>query len=440
MVTEVTILDEDITVYAVWRFSTIVVDANYSYDGSEVEVDVNLPDDEYYVEVDEEENVIIVRIEEGEVEDVTVNPPSEYWSYTVVPDGQGGVIVTLIPPPDAGYEIEIGDGPEYPIVIYVTVSFVAGNGGTLGGPTESHQARVRRATVITAGQVPTAIASINHTFTGWSPSNPVDHTALVAITFTANFNFNPPPQQPPRIPWDPGTPYRPPVFEIEVLGYAEFFNERFVRGYPDGTFRPRNAITRAEATALLVRTMIDEFSYDAQVPSLDGVFSDVDSGSWYRKYVAWAYNHGLVKGYPDGTFQPNSPITREEFAAIVARGTTVVVGDAPFADAADVSYWAQNYVNSAFHAGWVVGDEHGRFVPAADITRAEATAIISRMIDRNITTTESFENVIEDVRFFSDVTNSSTWFYYYVVDGSNSYWFNALEDAKVWTQVVQYND
>jgi len=199
-----------------------------------------------------------------------------------------------------------------------------------------------------------------------------------------------------------------------------------------------NAITRAEATALLVRTMLDEFSYDAPAPSINGVFSDVEPGRWYHQYVAWAYNHGLVKGYPNGTFQPNNFITREEFAAIVSRGTIVTAGIAPFADAADVSYWAQNYVNTAFHARWMVGDEHGRFLPAANITRAEATATISRMIDRNRTTAESLRNVLEDVRIFSDVRDTSAWFHYYVVDGSNSYWFNALQDAKTWTQVVQY--
>ena len=283
----------------------------------------------------------------------------------------------------------------------------------------------------------------------WGYNITVDDDGYVTVTITPPVVIPPPPPPPlpPLPPSDPGTPYRPPVVQLdalevdeyEVLGYAEFFNERFMMGYPDGTFRPMNSITRAEATAFLVRTMLDEFSSDVAAPSLDA-FSDVAPGSWYHSYVAWAYNHGLVKGYPDGTFQPNNFITREEFAAIVARGTSVTAGSAPFADAAEVSYWAQNYVNTAFHAGWMVGDDHGRFLPADDITRAEAAATISRMLDRDRTTTESLADVLEDVRIFSDVTNNSVWFHYYIVDGSNSYWFNDLGDAKVWTTVVQYTD
>ncbi|MCL2674366.1 MAG: S-layer homology domain-containing protein, partial [Defluviitaleaceae bacterium] len=247
---------------------------------------------------------------------------------------------------------------------------------------------------------------------------------------------------------DPGTPYRPVppalgyAYEAidhirDILGYTEYFNERFVTGFPDGTFRPMSSITRAEAAALLVRTTLDTFSYDAPIPNIDGVFSDVSQGDWFYRYVAWAYAHGLVTGYPDGTFKPNNPITREEFAAMIARGSTVVTGNAPFADAGQVGDWARNFVNTVFRAGWMVGDEHGRFNPTANITRAEAVATISRRIGRNRTITASLANVQEDVRTFSDVTNRSAWFYYYVVDAGNSYRYSNIGYTKIWTRVEE---
>jgi len=143
----------------------------------------------------------------------------------------------------------------------------------------------------------------------------------------------------------------------------------------------------------------------------------------------------FVTGFPDGTFKPNNPITREEFAAIIARGATVIVDRALFADADQISDWAQNFVNTVFRAGWMVGDEHGRFNPDTNITRAKAVATISRRTDRNRTVTASLINAKEDILIFSDVTNHSEWYYYYVVDASNSYWYNNIGYAKVWTRV-----
>jgi len=259
----------------------------------------------------------------------------------------------------------------------------------------------------------------------------------------------PEPQQPgrQRPSADPGTAYRPPTLQIlehsyeapellyEVLGYQMFFNERFVVGFEDGTFRPMNPVTRAEATAFLVRTILSEFSYGTPVPSIDSVFNDVESDDWFYLYLVWAYTSDLVSGYLDGTFRPNNPITREEFASIIARTTTVIQIESPFADAEQVSDWAQNSVNAVFHAGWMVGDAYGRFLPTADITRAEAIATIGRIIGRNATTIASIANVIDDIHLFNDITDPSAWFFAYIVDASNSYYFDIIDGVKVWTRI-----
>ncbi|MCL2674222.1 MAG: carboxypeptidase regulatory-like domain-containing protein, partial [Defluviitaleaceae bacterium] len=251
-------------------------------------------------------------------------------------------------------------------------------------------------------------------------------------------------QQPSR---DTGTPYRPTTPQVQqqayeaaeqlhyVLGYIEHFNERFVAGYEDGTFRPMGSVTRAEAAAFLVRTILDGFSYDVSIPNIDGVFSDVEQGDWFYRYIAWAYAGDLVRGYPDGTFKPNNLITREEFVSIIARNSAIIAENAQFADVDKVSYWARNSVNVAFRTGRMVGDEYGRFNPTDNITRAEAIATISRIIGRNATTTASVANVPGGIHTFSDVTDRSAWFYYYIVDAGNSYWFTDIDNIKVWTRV-----
>src|SRR5690606_11235384 len=99
-------------------------------------------------------------------------------------------------------------------------------------------------------------------------------------------------------------------------GYVESVaNKLIVEGYEDGTFGPDRSITRAEFATVIVRAL--------GLSSKKGTasFSDVKSGDWFANAVAVAAEAGIVKGYEDGTFQPNKVITREELAAMVVRAS-----------------------------------------------------------------------------------------------------------------------
>lgn len=85
-----------------------------------------------------------------------------------------------------------------------------------------------------------------------------------------------------------------------------------VEGYPDGTFKPGNSITRAEFAALVNRT----FGY-ATFSSVE--FSDVNDDEWFAGDVSKAVGAGYIEGYPDGTFKPNENISRQEAALVLAR-------------------------------------------------------------------------------------------------------------------------
>ena len=90
---------------------------------------------------------------------------------------------------------------------------------------------------------------------------------------------------------------------------ATLANGKIVEGYPDGSFRPGNFITRAELATIASR-------FDNLSPFESNSFSDID-GHWANKYINSSAKKGWVNGYPDGSFKPDQYITRAEFVTLV---------------------------------------------------------------------------------------------------------------------------
>ena len=223
------------------------------------------------------------------------------------------------------------------------------------------------------------------------------------------------------------------VLDPEVA--EEQFRAGFMVGDDRGNFRPNSSITRAEAAAILVRTM-DYFGIAPRTVSVDAIsnFTDINPNAWYAEYIAVAYTHELLHGFPGGTFNPNQPISREEFATMLARtGLVSSVSNLNASDASHVSDWATDYVYTAFASGLMHGDAIGTFRPREDITRAEAAATFARALDRGKTSAESIANV--NVRIFPDASDTSAWHYFYVVGATNSHWFVNGDDVDIWTRV-----
>jgi len=235
----------------------------------------------------------------------------------------------------------------------------------------------------------------------------------------------------------------PTTYEPELpLNAGELFHARFMIGFPDGRFMPHNSTTRAETAAALVRTMTTIFGVNvprAPVASIEGKFSDVDSNAWYFEYLAIAYSYNLIQGFPDGTFRPNDSITREQFAAMLARTRTIQTGGTlPYIDTADVSDWAFDYVYTALVTGLMHGDAIGTFRPIEPISRAEAAAAFNRILGRGDTTSRSIEGV-PNIIIFPDAADRNMWFFYYVVEATNSHWFTMDGTEELWTSVRTYN-
>ncbi|WP_123043419.1 FG-GAP-like repeat-containing protein [Cohnella candidum] len=149
-------------------------------------------------------------------------------------------------------------------------------------------------------------------------------------------------------------------------------------GYPDHTFKPDRAVTRAEFAVMLVKAL----KLDGEGANLP--FKDQDDiGSWAKKAAAQAVQAGIIVGYNDGTFRPGAPISRAEMAVMIGKALGIP-GDAKsptgFADDADIPEWAKGEVEALRVRGVLTGRNGNQFVPSGLTTRAEAVTVILKML------------------------------------------------------------
>ncbi len=152
-----------------------------------------------------------------------------------------------------------------------------------------------------------------------------------------------------------------------------------IEGTAPGVFAPERPVTRAEMAALLVK-----LKGLGPVAPTAPAFRDVSPGAWYYGAVETAVKAGLIKGYGDGTFRPDATLTREQLAVMVANmpgKTAAAVTAPPFADADQVSPWARDAVASVYARGLMHGVSAERFAPQAEVTRAQAAAIMARLAE-----------------------------------------------------------
>ena len=158
------------------------------------------------------------------------------------------------------------------------------------------------------------------------------------------------------------------------------YSQGLMTGTSATTFEPNTSLSRAMLVAVLHRL---EGSPEASA----GDFTDVADGDWYAQAVNWAASVGVVNGFDDGTFQPNTAITREQLAAILRnyaayKGMDVsTTGDlSTYTDAANVSDWAKESVEWAVGQGLLSGVTDDTLAPQACATRAQVAAILQRYL------------------------------------------------------------
>ncbi len=160
------------------------------------------------------------------------------------------------------------------------------------------------------------------------------------------------------------------------------YDKGLMNGVGGGAFAPEQSLDRAMLVTILYR-LDGEGSAGGE-----NSFSDVAAGSWYADAVLWASQNGIVNGYGGGVFGPADPVTREQMAAILyryARHKGYDTGGAAdlggYADASNISAYAEQATRWAVSQGLITGDSADTLSPAGKATRAEAAAILMRFCE-----------------------------------------------------------
>lgn len=230
-----------------------------------------------------------------------------------------------------------------------------------------------------------------------------------------------------------------PTVEIpddDALGLNNTDHFAYVVGYENGEVQPQNSITRAEVVAIFFRLLEDGIRSENFTHQND--FSDVAADAWYCSSVSTLSRMGIIAGYPDGTFRPNAPITRAEFAAIATRFDNN--GDkTPVSFTDIIGHWAEGEITVAANHGWVSGYGDDTFRPQNQITRAETMSLVNRVLKR---LPETPADLLPDMITWTDNADTSSWYYLPVQEATNSHYYEFKENSKheKWTELRETRD
>ena len=224
--------------------------------------------------------------------------------------------------------------------------------------------------------------------------------------------------------------------EVSKIDYKVTRNEveqvkaiSYIKGYPDGTFKPQDNVTRAEAAQMFATLLNGGTNFGTSSMTK---FSDAND-DWYSKAINYVVSKNLISGYPNGTFKPNESITRAEFAQMISGYVkNEKNSSSDFQDVKD--HWAKDAIDKLYGNKNVSGYPDGSFKPNAKITRAEAVTILNSVFNRN-TNKNSLNNVnTSSLNKFSDVSEGF-WAYYNILDAANTHdreRLNSTSDVDMW--------
>ncbi|WP_207706679.1 S-layer homology domain-containing protein [Flintibacter sp. KGMB00164] len=226
--------------------------------------------------------------------------------------------------------------------------------------------------------------------------------------------------------WSDGKDYGPDDTGVSKWLETDKHNA-FLSGYPDGSFLGDKNMTRAEVAQMFYSLLLDK---DVKITKS---FSDVPTDAWYAKAVNTLSSLGMLGGYPDGTFRPDAPITRAEFAAIaLAFAYDPASASCSYTDV-NTSAWYYTYVAQATTYGWIGGYPDGSFRPNNSITRAEVAVIVNNMLGRDADENYINRNADELVSFVD--LSKNHWAYYTIMEATNSHDYTSASSGETWTCV-----
>ena len=169
-------------------------------------------------------------------------------------------------------------------------------------------------------------------------------------------------------------------------------NNSLLKGKGNGTIAPRDYLTRAEAAAVINR------AFGATVKADISAFTDVQPGTWYYDEIAKAVNMQTIVGVSATKANPTGNITRESMLAVLARALVLDEADASelskFTDGSSVSPWAKGQVAAMAKRGYVNGNENKELNPQSYITREEFAQVMHNIFKVYIPETVTIDNGI----------------------------------------------
>lgn len=208
----------------------------------------------------------------------------------------------------------------------------------------------------------------------------------------------------------------------------------YVIGYPDGNVHPQGNISRAETATIFFR-LLKADTRDGNLTA-ENAFADVVDGQWFNKAVSTMAKLGIVKGRSAESFAPDAPITRAEFAAICARFNTKPTNTSD--SFSDISgHWAEAEIERAVAFGWIAGYPDGTFRPDTYITRAEAMTMINRVLCRM---PQDEKDLLRTMVVWPD-NKPTDWHYLAVQEATNSHEFERKGAVnEKWTKLTSAPD
>ena len=198
--------------------------------------------------------------------------------------------------------------------------------------------------------------------------------AKIVVTFAEDPDWEPEPEEPAM----PFTDVNDNDWFYDVVLYA--YDNGLMTGVSATEFAPNQTTTRGMIVSMLARL-------EGVTSAEDAGFADVAANDWYATAVNWAASVGVVNGYEDNTFRPNAPITREQMAAILYNYADYKGYDvsaradlSDYADAADVSSWAEDVLAWANAEGLINGMTATTIDPQGATTRAQTAAMFERFL------------------------------------------------------------
>lgn len=204
------------------------------------------------------------------------------------------------------------------------------------------------------------------------------------------------------------------------------FHAPYLCGYPDGTIRPEQALTR-EALAQALYRMMDE-AYLQQLGPCGGRFADVAPDRWSYQAVSTLAYLGLLPADADGSFYPERGVTGQTLALALSRIADTEAGREALGPLADG--WRAQPVTFAADNGWVMGLQDGVFTPDEPLTRAQFAQIMNRLLGR---APQTLDDLMIGMPVFSDNADTKNWYFLDLQEAAVGHSYALTDGGEAWT-------